>query len=105
MKQLDLFGPRPTLREQWADDATKLNSTVPAVDAPALETSLGRVQALMMDGAWHDADEICGVGGRSAVRRLWDMKKSGHRYQRERVPGDRPLYRYRLVHSPTNGVA
>ena len=106
MAQLDLFGAPKTLRQQWAEDAAaKLNPTVPAEDVSALDTSLRRVLDLMRDGQWHDADEICRVGGRSAVRRLWDLGQYGHRYAKERVPGRRPLYRYRLIASPTNGVS
>jgi hypothetical protein len=106
VKQLDLFGPRPTLREQWADDAKlKLNPTVAPEDAPRLSAALRRLLDLMKDGDWHSRSEICRVGGSRAPGRLWDLEQANHPYEsRPKVKGGGE-WEYRLIANPTNHVS
>lgn len=103
MPQLDLFGPRPTLREQWADDARpKLNSTVAPEDVPRLTAALQRLYDHMRDGEWHTSYELMDVAGLRYGARLEELKRAGIPFEKRHAGAG--LWHYRLIHSPTNGV-
>lgn len=96
MKQLDLFGPRQTLREQWADDAQlKLNSSVKPEDAPRLSAALQRLRDHMSDGVWHTGPSLIPVAGLRYGARLEELKRAGLPFQREHV--GEGVWQYRLI--------
>jgi hypothetical protein len=99
VKQLDLFGHRPTLREQWADDDAKLklNSTVAPEDAPRLKAAARRLYEAMKDGAWYTTTQLEQIGGRSAPQRVHEFKAAGLDYECVPVPGGRGEHRWRLI--------
>ncbi len=75
----------------------------PAEDGPRLNRQLQLVRDLMADGRWRTLGEIAAAVGcpeASVSARLRDLRKEkfgGHQVDRERVPGQNGLWRYRLV--------
>lgn len=74
----------------------------PARDGARLSRQLTKVRNLMLDGKWRTLGEIaveCEIPEQSASARLRDCRKNkfgGYRVDREPVPGQRGLYRYRV---------
>lgn len=97
MAQLDLFGPRKTLREQWADDDAKLklNSSVKPEDVPRLSAALQRLRDHMADGAWHTGPSLIPVAGLRYGARLEELKRAGFPFEPEHV--GKGVWRYRLI--------
>lgn len=73
------------------------------IDKVRLKGQLDRVLDEMIDGQWHTLSELHSkVGGSEAAisARIRDFRKKrfgGHSVDRERVPGHKGLWRYRLV--------
>ena len=59
-----------------------------------LRNNTERVKALMQDGQWHDALEICRVGGARGVGRLFDLKADGWAYDKRKQSAG--VWEYRL---------
>ncbi|UCC74030.1 MAG: hypothetical protein JSV86_05585 [Gemmatimonadota bacterium] len=67
-------------------------------DYAKLQGNKRKVADLMADGAWHLADEIRGVGGSEALRRLRELRAlDGVVVESEPVKGEVGLWRYRVV--------
>lgn len=105
MAQLDLFGDRPTLRQLWERDAAapRLNGTVPPGDVPRLTASLQRLYDAMKDGGWFTGPQLMEIAGLRYGARLEELKRAGIPFEREHVAEG--VWRYRLIASPTNGIA
>lgn len=95
--QLDLFGDRPTLREQWAEDEKRprLNSTVAPPDVTRLTAALRRLHDHMRAGGWHTGPELIPVAGLRYGARLEELKRAGIPFEREHVTEG--VWRYRLT--------
>jgi hypothetical protein len=75
----------------------------PAQDRARLTTQYNKVFDTMVDGQWHTIPELADISGGSEAgvsARIRDMRKArfgGHTVERERVPGQKGLWRYRLT--------
>lgn len=80
-----------------------MTTLVPALDSARLDDQLGRVRRFMLDGRWRTLAQIAaGVDAPEAsvsarLRTLRLPKHGGWIVERERVPGERGLWRYRLL--------
>ena len=74
-----------------------------ALDHDRLSTQYNRVFNVMCDGQWHTIPELTSLSGGTepaVSARIRDMRKKrfgAHTVERERVPGQKGLWRYRLT--------
>lgn len=71
----------------------------PVVDGPRLRNNFQRVVALLLDGKWHEPDEIRSVGGSEGLKRVRELRDPtfGHVVvYATPVDQQRGLWRYRL---------
>jgi hypothetical protein len=75
----------------------------PVLDGPRLGRQLAAVHRALSSGGWWTLRELstfCGGSEAGVSARLRDLRKpkfGGHEVERERVPGGRGLWRYRLL--------
>lgn len=71
--------------------------------AHRLTGARARVLALLSDLQWHDGPQICapGVGGSEGLRRLRELRQSGHQIEKRQIsPG---TWQYRLTETRSAG--
>lgn len=76
--------------------------TMTQKDAAELKAGVRRVQALMQDGHWHDAEAIIAASGvREGLRRMRELRAQGYRIEKRRVQDSRN-WQYRLTYDVFN---